>query len=167
MYKRQKLENLKLFHTCGLGILSQYSKNIAFNDVHIIPNAAKGRVLSGHDDGFHFMGCSGLLKIENCSWAGLMDDPINIHGTCSRIMEVLSPTRIKCKFMQDMSEGMEWGRPDEMIGFIEHNTMRTVATGKMNKFEALNKAEFIIELSAPLPAGVEAVSYTHLTLPTT
>ena len=43
-----------------------------------------------------------------------------------------------------------------MIGFIEHNTMRTVATGKMNKFEALNKAEFIIELSAPLPAGVEA-----------
>ena len=151
-----KLENLKLFHTCGLGILSQYSKNIAFNDVHIIPNAAKGRVLSGHDDGFHFMGCSGLLKIENCSWAGLMDDPINIHGTCSRIMEVLSPTRIKCKFMQDMSEGMEWGRPDEMIGFIEHNTMRTVATGKMNKFEALNKAEFIIELSAPLPAGVEA-----------
>ncbi len=26
----------------------------------------------------------------------------------------------------------------------------------MNKFEALNKAEFIIELSAPLPAGVEA-----------
>ena len=132
------------------------AQNIAFNDVHIIPNAAKGRVLSGHDDGFHFMGCSGLLKIENCSWAGLMDDPINIHGTCSRIMEVLSPTRIKCKFMQDMSEGMEWGRPDEMIGFIEHNTMRTVATGKMNKFEALNKAEFIIELSAPLPTGVEA-----------
>ena len=85
-----------------------------------------------------------------------MDDPINIHGTCSRIMEVLSPTRIKCKFMQDMSEGMEWGRPDETIGFIEHKTMRTVATGKMNKFEALNKAEFIIELSAPLPAGVEA-----------
>ena len=34
--------------------------------------------------------------------------------------------------------------------------MRTVATGKMNKFEALNKAEFIIELSAPLPTGVEA-----------
>lgn len=151
-----KMENLKLFHTCGLGILSQYSKDISFNDVHIIPNTSKGRVLSGHDDGFHFMGCSGLLKIENCSWAGLMDDPINIHGTCSRIMEVLSPTRIKCKFMQDMSEGMEWGRPNETIGFIEHNTMRTAATGKITKFEALNKAEFIIELSAPLPTEVGA-----------
>lgn len=151
-----QMENLKIFHTCGLGILSQYSKDITFNDVHIIPNAVKGRVFSGHDDGFHFMGCSGLLKIENCSWKGLMDDPINIHGTCSRITEVLSPTRIKCRFMQDMSEGMEWGRPDELIGFIEHNTMRTAATGTINKFEPLNKTEFIIELSAPLPTGIES-----------
>lgn len=151
-----RMENIKLHHTCGLGILSQYSKNVTFNDVHIIPNAAKGRVLSGHDDGFHFMGCSGLLKIENCSWAGLMDDPINIHGTCSRIMEVLSPTRLKCKFMQSMSEGMEWGRPDEKIGFIEHKTLRTASTGTVARFEALSKSEFIIELAEPLPTGVAA-----------
>lgn len=151
-----RMENIKLHHTCGLGILSQYSKNVTFNNVHIIPNAAKGRVLSGHDDGFHFMGCSGLLKIENCSWAGLMDDPINIHGTCSRIMEVLSPTRLKCKFMQSMSEGMEWGRPDEKIGFIEHKTLRTASTGTVARFEALSKSEFIIELAEPLPTGVAA-----------
>ncbi|MEG2127033.1 MAG: right-handed parallel beta-helix repeat-containing protein [Bacteroides sp.] len=151
-----KMENIKLHHTCGLGILSQYSKNISFDGVHIIPNAAKGRVLSGHDDGFHFMGCSGLLKIENCSWAGLMDDPINIHGTCSRIMEVLSPTRLKCKFMQNMSEGMVWGSAGDKIGFIEHQTMRTAATGSMKGFTPLNKSEFVIELAEPLPAGIEA-----------
>lgn len=150
------MEHLNIYHTGGLGVLSQYSKDISFDDVHMIPNARKGRVFSGHDDGFHFMGCSGLLKIENCSWAGLMDDPINIHGTCSRITEVLSPTRIKCRFMQGMSEGMEWGRPGEKVGFIENNTMRTVATGVMTKFEPLNKADFIVELSSPLPEGVVA-----------
>ena len=147
-------ENIRLFHTCGLGILSQYSKNLTFKNVHIIPNADKKRVLSGHDDGFHFMGCSGLIKVEHCSWAGLMDDPINIHGTCSRIIEILSPTRIKCKFMHDMSEGMEWGRPNELIGFIEHKTMRTVSSVTMNRFEPINKAEFIIELAQPLPTGI-------------
>lgn len=151
-----RMENIRLHHTCGLGILSQYSKNIAFDNVHIIPNAEKGRVLSGHDDGFHFMGCSGMLKIENCSWAGLMDDPINIHGTCSRIMEVLSPTRLKCKFMQNMSEGMEWGRHGEKIGFIEHKTLHTASNGVVARFEALNKSEFIIELAEPLPAGIKA-----------
>lgn len=151
-----RMENIKLHHTCGLGILSQYSKDITFDNVHIIPNATKGRVLSGHDDGFHFMGCSGLLKIENCSWEGLMDDPINIHGTCSRIMDVLSPTRLKCKFMQNMSEGMEWGRSGEVIGFIDPTTMRTASSGAMVRFEALNKSEFIIELAEPLPADIKA-----------
>lgn len=150
------MEHLNVYHTGGLGVLSQYSKNIAMDDVHVVPNARKGRVFSGHDDGFHFMGCSGLLKIENCSWAGLMDDPINIHGTCSRIMEVLSPTRIRCRFMQDMSEGMEWGRSGEKVGFIENKSMHTVGTGIMTKFEPVSKAEFIIELSEPLPAGVAA-----------
>ena len=151
-----QLENIKIHHTCGLGILSQYSKNISFDNVHIIPNEAKGRILSGHDDGFHFMGCSGLLKIERCSWAGLMDDPINIHGTCSRIMEVLSPTKLKCKFMQNMSEGMIWGRPGETIGFIENTTLHTAATGLVKSFEAINLSEFIIELSSPLPNGIAA-----------
>nr|WP_302829521.1 alpha-1,3-galactosidase B [uncultured Bacteroides sp.] len=158
------LEHLNIYHTGGLGVLSQYSKNISFDDVHMVPNAQKDRVFSGHDDGFHFMGCSGLLKIENCSWAGLMDDPINIHGTCSRITEILSTTRIKCRFMQDMSEGMEWGRSGERVGFIENNTMRTIATGVMMKFEPLNKTEFIVELSAPLPEGVmEGCALENLT----
>lgn len=150
-----ELYNIDIYHTGGLGILSQYSKNISFDDVHVIPNKAKGRVFSGHDDGFHFMGCSGLLKIENCSWAGLMDDPINIHGTCARIVEVISPTTIKCKFMHSMSEGMEWGRVDEQVGFIENNSMRTIGTGIITKCEALNKSEFVVELSSPIPSEVQ------------
>lgn len=150
-----QLYNLNIYHTGGLGILSQYSKNISFDDVHIIPNKAKGRVFSGHDDGFHFMGCSGLLKVENCSWAGLMDDPINIHGTCVRIIEIISSTRIKCKFMHSMSEGMEWGRVNEQVGFIENNSMRTIGRGIITKCEALNKSEFIVDLSSPIPSGVE------------
>lgn len=149
-----RLEKATIHHTCGLGVLSQYSRNLTFNDVHMIPNKEKGRVFSGHDDGFHFMGCSGLIQVEHCSWAGLMDDPINIHGTCSKIVEVLSPTRIKCRFMHDMSEGMEWGRPNDLIGCIEHQTMRTVDTLRMTRFTALNKAEFIIDLSKPLPQEI-------------
>lgn len=150
-----QLENINIHHTGGLGILSQYSKNISFNDVHIVPNTAKGRVLSGHDDGFHFMGCSGLLKIENCSWAGLMDDPINIHGTCARIVDIISPTQVKCRFMHSMSEGMEWGRPNEKVDFIENSSMRTVATGKITSFEPLSKSDFIVNLADPISTDIK------------
>lgn len=145
------LQDINVYHTAGLGILSQYTKNVSFDRVKVVPNPEKGRFLSGHDDGFHFMGCSGLLKIQNCEWAGLMDDPINIHGTCARITEILSPTRIKCKFMEGMSVGMEWGRPGETVGFIENHTLRTLTTGIMTSFKPLNKEEFEIELQNPVP----------------
>ena len=39
-------------------------------------------------------------------------------GTCVRIVDILSPTRIKCKFMHEQSQGMEWGRINEKVAFI-------------------------------------------------
>ena len=149
--QRINLEQIDVYHSCGLGILSQYSQDLSFNKVRVVPNASKNRILSGHDDGFHFMGCSGFIRIEECEWAGLMDDPVNIHGTCVRIVEILSPTRIKCKFMHEQSQGMEWGRKNEKVGFIENQSMRTLGTGTMTSFEPLNKSEFIVEFQAPVP----------------
>lgn len=150
------LADINVYHTCGLGVLSQYTRNINFNKVKVVPNPAKNRVLSGHDDGFHFMGCSGLIKIEDCEWAGLMDDPINVHGTCVRITEVLSPTRVKCQFMHEQSVGMEWGRPGEKVGFIENKSMRTIGTGKLVSFTPLTTTDFEVTFDAPLPDGIHA-----------
>ena len=149
--QRINLEQIDVYHSCGLGILSQYSQDLSFNKVRVVPNASKNRILSGHDYGFHFMGCSGFIRIEECEWAGLMDDPVNIHGTCVRIVEILSSTRIKCKFMHEQSQGLEWGRKNEKVGFIENQSMRTLGTGTMISFEPLNKSEFIVELQAPVP----------------
>lgn len=148
------LEHINVHHTGGLGILSQYCKNLSFADVNVVPNAAKGRVLSGHDDGLHLMGCSGQITIDGCRFAGLMDDPINIHGTCSRIVKVLAPNRVQCRFMQNMSEGMEWGRAGEKVGFIENKTMHTVGTGTISRMEVVSKADFIVEFNEPIPAGI-------------
>ena len=153
--QRINLEQIDAYHSCGLGILSQYSQDLSFNKVRVVPNASKKRILSGHDDGFHFMGCSGFIRIEECEWAGLMDDPVNIHGTCVRIVDILSPTRIKCKFMHEQSQGMEWGRKNEKVGFIENQSMRTLGTGTMTSFEPLNKSEFIVEFQAPVPNSLK------------
>ena len=154
--KDVSVEQVRIYHTAGLGVLSQYSENITFNDVKVVPNKKKGRFLSGHDDGFHFMACKGLIKIENCEWAGLMDDPVNIHGTCVCITEIISPTQIKCRFMHDMSKGMVWGSKGEKVGFIENKSMRTIGTGELNEFDLINKAEFIVEFKEPIPQDIKA-----------
>lgn len=154
--KNIRLEDIHMHHTAGLGVLSQYTENISFNRVTVAPNLEKGRFLSGHDDGFHFMGCKGLIKVENCKWAGLMDDPINVHGTCVRITELISPTKLKCRFMHNQSQGMRWGSEGESVGFIENKSMHTIGTGVLKSFKALNKAEFVVELREPVPSSLVA-----------
>ena len=149
------LSGIQLHHAAGLGILAQYSENLSFKQVNAVPNAQKGRLFSGHDDGFHLMGCKGNISVDSCRWAGLMDDPINIHGTCVKIVDILSTNKIKCRFMHEMSRGMIWGMTGDKIGFIENKSMETYATTTIKNLKIIDINEFEIELPAPAPESLK------------
>jgi len=150
------LENINIYHCAGLGVLSQFSRDLTYNKVNFIPNAAKNRYLSGHDDGFQVSNCAGLVTINDCQFGGLMDDPINVHGTSVKIIEKLSDRKLKCRFMHEQSNGMTWGHLNDTVGFIENESMQTLAKGTLKGFEKLNREEFIVEFNHPVPATIIA-----------
>ena len=154
--KNVTIENLNMFQNAGLGILSQYSENLSFNNVQCIPNAAKNRIFAGHDDGLHFSNCKGQITVDHCRFAGLMDDPINVHGTSVLITEKISEKKLVCKFIHDQSFGFVWARPGETIGFIENEAMNTLGTGTVQSFTARNAREFEITFKDALPVGIAA-----------
>jgi hypothetical protein len=147
------IENLNMYQNAGLGILSQYSENLRFNNVQCVPNPKKNRVFAGHDDGLHFSNCKGQILVNHCRFVGLMDDPINVHGTSVQIIEKITDKKLLCKFMHDQSIGTVWARVGERIGFIENETMRTFGRGVVESFAARNAREFEITFKEPLPPG--------------
>ena len=150
------VKGITIHHTAGLGILCQYAENLSFDNVDVVPNKAKGRYFSGHDDGIHAMGCKGYIRVNNCEWQYLMDDPINIHGTCVRITEILSLTQIKCRFMESMSVGLRWAVPGDNVGFIDNKTLCTEEENVTKSFTKLNDREFILETEKPFSTGIKA-----------
>ena len=150
-----EVRDVNLYNTGGLGVLGQFTENILLDDTNVIPNAAKHRYLSGHDDGAHFSNCRGQITVENCSFAGLMDDPINVHGTSVRIIGKRAENRLLCRFMHEQSVGLEWGRPGESIGFIEHEGMGTVGTGTVAAFNASSLTDFEVAFTEPVPAEIK------------
>lgn len=146
--------NLNMYNNAGLGILSQYSENLTFRNVNCVPNASKNRILSGHDDGFHYSNCKGLITVDNCRFLALMDDPINVHGTSVRIMEKKDDNTLICKFMHGQSIGFIWARTGEKVGFIENDAMNTIGTGIVNKFTVISPELFEIEFTGPIPGSV-------------
>jgi hypothetical protein len=149
------IEDLNMYHNAGLGILSQYTANLTFRRVNSVPNPQKNRILSGHDDGLHFSSCSGQISVEQCRFHALMDDPINVHGTAVRVMEKVDDNTLVCKFMHSQSVGMVWARPGERIGYIENNSMITVAEGVVDRFEAINTELFKLHLVGSIPVEIE------------
>ncbi|RED26396.1 hypothetical protein BD847_0314 [Flavobacterium cutihirudinis] len=154
--KNTKLENINVYHTSGLGILSQYCENIEMRKVNMIPNPKKNRYLSGHDDGLHFMGCKGEIIIDNCDAQGLMDDPINIHGTYVPVMEKIDDYALKCNFGQNMSHGLLWAVVGDKVGFIQKKEMNTMSYGIVSSFEPLDVDHFIIRFKEKIPTDIDA-----------
>jgi hypothetical protein len=150
------LENFELNHSAGLGILSQYSGDLSFKNVAVVPNAAKKRILSGHDDGLHFSNCQGQIIVDSCRFAGLMDDPINVHGTSVQIIQKTNDRKLRCKFVHPQSIGFTWAFPGQQVGFIENEAMNTIGTGLVAAYVPIDDTLFEIAFRDPIPGNIEA-----------
>ena len=151
-----KLENVNVYHCAGLGVLAQFTRNLDYRNVRFMPNAAKNRYLSVHDDGFQVSNCAGQVNIDHCEFGGLMDDPINVHGTRVKIIDKLNERKLKCRFMHEQSTGMNWGHANDTIGFLENESMATVSKGVLARFEKLNRDEFTVEFKEAIPSAIES-----------
>ncbi len=148
-------ENVNLYTAAGLGFLGQFSENITLRNTNVMPNYAKGRYLCGHADGFQVSNCRGLVVVDGCKFEGLMDDPINVHGTSVKIIGMKAPDTLVCKFMEGMSTGMTWGRTGEKVGFIENKSLETLGHGALKSYRKIDRDTFEVQFVAPIPKGVE------------
>ena len=147
------VENVGLHASAGLGLLAQFTENLTVRGFRAVPSPVR-RVLSGHDDGVHVSNCRGLVLVERSRFHGLMDDPVNVHGTSVRIVGRPAPDRLLCRFMHEQSTGLGWGHPGDRVGFVEHRSMRTMGEGTLAAFEARDRDTFEVRLEGPVPAGI-------------
>lgn len=145
--------NIYIHNTGGLGMLSQFNKNLTFQGIHFEANKERGRrVVCGHDDGLHLVNNSGHVLVEDCSFYGLMDDAINIHGISVQACEIVDAYTLRCSFMHEQAKGFEnWAMNGHTISFIEHNSMASMGAGVVKEYRLENADQFIITFEEPIP----------------
>jgi hypothetical protein len=149
--KNITIQDINLYHATGLGILAQFSENLTFDHYRAIPNKIKKRYFGGGDDGLQVSNCKGLVTVKNCEFAGLMDDPINVHGTSVRIEKIISNRELKCKFVHHQSEGLNWGHAGDKISFIENLSMQSIATGELESLKKIDNQFFTLTFKDAIP----------------
>lgn len=147
------LEHITIHNTGGLGILAQFCENLSFDYVRFEANRERGRqIVSGHDDGLHLSNNRGEITVEHCSFYGLMDDPINVHGTTVKITEVIDTHTLKGTFVHYQAVDFDcWAESGHTVSFIDHLSMASRGTGQVRSFKLLSPTEFIIGFNTPIP----------------
>lgn len=149
-------ENI-IIHSCGgLGCLSQFCENMTYKQVHFIPDRKLGRfVTNGRDDGMHITCNKGKVTITECTFLGLMDDPINVHGCCVTADEVVDSKTIRGHYKHEQAMGfLYWAENGDEIAFIERQNMARIDTAKVVSYKLESRDTFIVEFEEDLPKDI-------------
>ncbi len=150
---RITLENISIHSAGGIGALFQFSENLTMKKVRFLPNRSVGRQIAcGCHGGFHFSCCRGALLIEDCSFHGLQNDPIEIHGIYAAVRRVTGGNVLQCAYLSQNSKGFpRWAAPGQTVCLMSGKTMKTTATAVVDSYRLLSETEFEIVLKGELP----------------
>lgn len=152
--KNVQLENLNFYYLGNFGVVCQYSENVTFDRCNFAPRPDSGRTNAGFADFIQVSGCRGMIDIRNSRFSGAHDDPINIHGTHLRVMEFLSPNRLKVRFMHDQTFGFEAFFKGDDIELVDPLSLLAVEKAKVKEAKLVTPREMELTLSGLLSPEV-------------
>jgi hypothetical protein len=98
-----------------MGVIAQTCHNVHLDNFNTL---RKGdRYYTANVDGSHFVNCTGLVKVENCTFEGQLDDALNIHGMYARI-EKKTDREIFVREVHDESRGIRVYRAGDRIQVV-------------------------------------------------
>ena len=122
-----KMTSLDIQFLHGFGMVGQHSENITMEDVDFEAPKESGRTTAGYADFVQMSGCKGAININNCTFAGPHDDPINIHGTFNTVTSISSDRRtITVQYNHRETAGFPNFFEGDEIEFMTKGNMITV-----------------------------------------
>jgi hypothetical protein len=134
----------------GMGIVSQFTENIAFRRVNIAPRPGTLRTCPAWADCLQLSGCRGEILVDDCHFSGTQDDPINVHGTHLRIIEKPAPNQVLVRFMQPQTYGIAAFQPGDKVEFVNHQTLRGYAANTVSGIERKTDKDWLLTFERPV-----------------
>mgnify|MGYP003433472868 FL=1 len=154
--KNISLSNVHMNSMHGLGIVSQFSENLTYDSVFVEPEAGSKRVIASSADGMHFSGCKGQITINHCRFNGMHDDPVNVHGTHLKVTDIISPLKLKLRFMHAQTYGFPAFAAGDSVAFLHSASLQIFGNGVVKSATLINEREMIVELQQPFTEKLQA-----------
>lgn len=154
--KDTTVKDCNIYFMNGMGIVGQFTENQRYENIYVAPRKGAGRTVSCWADAFHFSGCKGELLVEGCTFSGLHDDPINVHGTYLRIMDTPKKNQVRVRFMHGQTYGFEAFFAGDEIAFMRGDTVREFGRDTLVEAKLLDEREMLLTLKNDVPPEIKS-----------
>ena len=165
-----RLHHISIPSSPGMACVFSGCEKIDLDGVRVAKRA--GCCLSSNADATHFNSCRGQIFIRNCTFEGMGDDAINVHGTYGRVADVEGEKTLR---IVTGRRDVSWQAPKPLVGDQisihdpEHPFGKPVFEGKVTgvKVDSATRSASII-FDHPLPSGLKenSVVWNRSTAPT-
>ncbi|WP_222846176.1 alpha-1,3-galactosidase-related protein [Pontiella sulfatireligans] len=150
--KNLQIENVTVYAAGGMGLIVERTENCTLNDMKV--TSTKERVVSSRADATHFIGCKGLIKVEDCLFEHMLDDAINVHGAYVPVVEYLGNNEFLCNISHSQQWGLTFGEAGDRIVLTSRKTVLPFFETTITDVRKLNEHRFVMtvaEMPTQLP----------------
>ena len=156
------VEDVNVHFMHGFGWLIQMSKGVYYRRCNLVPRENSGHTTVSFADGIHASGAAGELLFEDCNFANTHDDPLNLHGTFTRVESRNDDYTLTLKYIHAQQGGFPQYHVGDQVQFFTRDTlestdgekMYTVAEIVQNTDESSDKKTMIIRFEEKLPTNL-------------
>ena len=118
-------ERINVHFMHGFGWLIQMSTDVTYRECNLMPRENSGHVTVSFADGLHASGAAGEIVIENCNFSNTHDDPINFHGTFTRVDERIDAHTLELKYIHTQQGGFPQFHVGDQVQFFTRDTLES------------------------------------------
>ena len=115
--------NVHFMH--GFGWLIQMSEDVTYRNCNLMPRENSGHMTVSFADGLHASGAKGEIVIENCNFSNTHDDPINFHGTFTRVERRIDDHTLQLKYVHNQQGGFPQFHVGDQVAFFTRDTLES------------------------------------------
>ncbi len=148
------LEKVTIKAAGGMGVIAERTENIRLQSVTV--TSGEGRFVATRADATHFIGCKGLIHMEDCLFEHMLDDATNVHGAYVKVVRPLGNGQLLCEISHFQQWGLIFAGAGDKVALLSRETILPFHECTVEDLEIINERRFVLTLKgmpAELPEG--------------
>lgn len=139
------IENVTVYAAGGMALIAERAENVHLNG--FIVTSTDERYFATRADATHFLGCKGLVLLENCLFEHMLDDGINVHGAYIKVEEYQGDRKFLCEISHFQQWGLIFAEPGDSLMITSRETVLPLYKTAVEDIKILNEQRMLITVT--------------------